>query len=109
MITTDSLDQALAPHRAKLLEHPLYTKLTSLEAIQVFMTYHAFAVWDFMSLVKSLQQKLNNKVTNPVLNTILISGLRRTDVTDFYLRNSDDIDDIFERIKIFILYLDIGT
>ena len=58
MITTDSLDQALAPLRAKLLEHPLYTKLTSLEAIQVFMTYHAFAVWDFMSLVKSLQQKL---------------------------------------------------
>jgi hypothetical protein len=58
MITTDSLDQALAPLKAKLLEHPLYTKLTSIEAIQVFMTYHAFAVWDFMSLVKSLQQKL---------------------------------------------------
>lgn len=58
MITTNSLEKGLAPLRAKLLEHPVYSKLTSIEAIRVFMTYHAFAVWDFMSLVKSLQQKL---------------------------------------------------
>ncbi len=54
----NTIDEGLVPLKAKLLEHPLYTKLTSIEAIRVFMTYHAFAVWDFMSLVKALQQKL---------------------------------------------------
>ena len=58
MITATTVDQDLSPLKAKLLEHPIYTKLNSIEAIRVFMTYHAFAVWDFMSLVKSLQQKL---------------------------------------------------
>lgn len=58
MTTTTSMDRDLSPFKAKLLEHPLYTKLDSIEAIQTFMTYHAFAVWDFMSLVKALQQKL---------------------------------------------------
>lgn len=58
MITTDYLTKTLAPYREALLTHPLYSKLNTIEAIQAFMTYHAFAVWDFMSLVKALQQKL---------------------------------------------------
>ena len=58
MIITNTIDEGLSPLKAKLLEHPLYTKLNSVEAIRVFMTYHSFAVWDFMSLVKALQQKL---------------------------------------------------
>lgn len=58
MITTDYLSKTLEPYRATLLGHSLYEKLHSIEAIQTFMTYHAFAVWDFMSLVKVLQQKL---------------------------------------------------
>ncbi|MBL6729701.1 MAG: DUF3050 domain-containing protein [Bacteroidia bacterium] len=58
MITTDYLTKTLAPYREALLNHPLYSKLNSVEAISVFMKYHAFAVWDFMSLVKALQQKL---------------------------------------------------
>lgn len=58
MITTDYLTKTLAPYREALLSHGLYTQLNSIESIQTFMTYHAFAVWDFMSLVKALQKKL---------------------------------------------------
>lgn len=41
-----------------LKKHPMYLSLNSLENLQIFMQYHIFAVWDFMSLLKSLQQKI---------------------------------------------------
>lgn len=44
--------------RAKLLHHSIYQQMTSPERIRVFMKHHVFAVWDFMSLLKKLQQTL---------------------------------------------------
>jgi hypothetical protein len=41
-----------------LSTHPMYTELNSLPAVRIFMRYHAFAVWDFMSLLKSLQRHI---------------------------------------------------
>lgn len=51
-------NEKLALLSERLIQHPLYNQLHSLDAIKTFMEVHAFAVWDFMSLVKFLQQKL---------------------------------------------------
>jgi hypothetical protein len=55
---TADLAQAIAHERQALLEHRLYVHLRTLEDLALFMKYHVFAVWDFMSLLKALQERL---------------------------------------------------
>ncbi len=54
----NTLNEAIEPNRQKLVNHSLYKSITSLEDIKKFTEHHVFAVWDFMSLLKSLQQHL---------------------------------------------------
>ncbi len=44
--------------RQTLLRHPVYERLSALGALRTFMEAHVFAVWDFMSLLKTLQRQL---------------------------------------------------
>ncbi len=41
-----------------LLQHSVYTKVHDLRSLQIFMESHVFAVWDFMTLLKTLQKRL---------------------------------------------------
>lgn len=54
------LQNQIQPYREDLLKHPLYSKLVSLDEIRIFTEQHVFAVWDFMSLLKSLQRNLTS-------------------------------------------------
>jgi len=54
----EKLKAEVKPARDRVVGHPLYAALQSHEAIVTFMEHHVFAVWDFMSLLKSLQRNL---------------------------------------------------
>ena len=58
MTHLDRIRARLAPLRKALLEHRIYSRIDSLESLLIFMQHHVFAVWDFMSLLKALQQRL---------------------------------------------------
>ncbi|MEN3307806.1 MAG: hypothetical protein V7603_4008 [Micromonosporaceae bacterium] len=54
----ERLHAAVGESRDRVVTHPLYASLDNHAAIVTFMEYHIFAVWDFMSLLKSLQRNL---------------------------------------------------
>lgn len=48
----------IAPIQQELNNHPVYAALKGLDDLRVFMSHHAFSVWDFMSLIKYLQNRV---------------------------------------------------
>lgn len=54
----ESIELKLKDVRQKLQNHKVYNSLNEIEDVQIFMQKHVFAVWDFMSLAKALQNHL---------------------------------------------------
>ncbi len=96
------LKKEIKPLRDKLVDHRLYGEIKSLRELQIFMEHHVFAVWDFMSLLKSLQVKLTcvevpwvpkgNPATRYLINEI-VTG------------EESDVDQHGNRVSHFELYL----
>ena len=82
--------------REKLLNHKLYTEIKSIEDLQIFTSNHIFAVWDFMSLLKALQNNLTctkvpwipnkNSETAYLINEIVLA--EETDISQDGKRKS---------------------
>jgi len=48
----------LGAARERLVHHPIYSLIDRPGRLRLFMEHHVFAVWDFQSLLKAMQQKL---------------------------------------------------
>ncbi|RRJ91831.1 DUF3050 domain-containing protein [Paenimyroides tangerinum] len=57
------VNELIKEERNLLLKHSLYKKIEKIEDLQKFLEGHVYAVWDFMSLLKALQQKLTCTTT----------------------------------------------
>ena len=71
------LKQEVAPTRQLLFDNGLHSRLQTLPELRRFMEHHVFAVWDFTSLLKCLQQKLScgptaNAATQRFINEIAL-------------------------------------
>lgn len=54
----EHIQSSLNNVRSQVVNHPSYQAIQSIEDIRSFMEHHIYAVWDFMSLLKALQNQL---------------------------------------------------
>ncbi len=95
------LNQSILPIREKLLQHPVYAQIQDLKGLQQFASFHVFAVWDFMSLLKSLQIGL----TCVQLPWVPVgSANTRYLINEIVAGEESDVDEQGNRISHFELY-----
>lgn len=92
---------AARPSRDRVSGHRVYGLLRDLDDAKVFMEHHVYAVWDFMSLVKSLQATLTC-TTTPWLPTD--DALMRRMMNEIVLDEESDDDGRGGYISHFELY-----
>ena len=97
------INNAIEPLRQEIIEHKVYSSITTLEDLQIFMQYHIFAVWDFMSLLKSLQ---NNLTCTSVPWFPVGSGETRHLINEIVAGEESDHDNKGGKKSHFELYLD---
>ncbi len=97
-----SLQQSIAPARARLTAHPLYRAVQDPATLQTFMQFHVYAVWDFMSLLKALQQSLT---CTRVPWIPVGSANTRYLINEIVTGEESDVDEQGRRISHFELYL----
>jgi len=95
------IDARLVPLRGRLLSHPVYDAIRDLAGLTTFMEHHVFAVWDFMSLVKTLQRQLTT-ITVPW--TPPADPISARMINEIVLGEETDLDDEQRPLSHFDLY-----
>lgn len=99
----ENLKKTIEPLRQEIINHKVYSEIKDIEDLKVFMQYHIFAVWDFMSLLKSLQ---NNLTCTSIPWFPKGSADTRQLINEIVLGEESDIDSFGIRKSHFELYLD---
>jgi len=98
----EKLRASIEPYRNQIINHKVYNQIQSIADVHEFMRHHVYAVWDFMSLLKSLQQKLTC-TTIPWLP--LGNAKNRFLINEIVVGEESDIDANGNRISHFELYI----
>ena len=96
------LNTNIAPLRKHIIQHPIYSALDDLGSLQIYMQYHVFAVWDFMSLLKALQ---NNLTCTKVPWFPMGEANTRFLINEIVVGEESDVDEEGNRISHYELYL----
>ncbi|MEI6264205.1 MAG: DUF3050 domain-containing protein [Sphingobacteriia bacterium] len=96
------LKKEIEAQRNRLLSHPVYSAIRDLEGLRNFAQIHVFAVWDFMSLLKSLQISLTS-VSLPWMP--VGSAQTRYLINEIVLGEESDLDENDIRMSHFELYI----
>lgn len=99
----DRLKKAIEPFRQEIINHKVYSRINDIEDLRIFMQYHVFAVWDFMSLLKTLQ---NNLTCTSVPWFPVGSADTRQLINEIVVGEESDVDLNGTRKSHFELYLD---
>ena len=99
----EQLQANIEPLRQEIINHKVYTLINEIEDLQIFMQHHIFAVWDFMSLLKALQ---NNLTCTQVPWTPKGSAETRYLINEIVVGEECDLDLNGNRRSHFELYLD---
>jgi len=103
MSQIDQLAESSKQLREQVVHHRVYGAIKDLRSLRVFMEHHVYAVWDFMSLLKSLQG---------ALTCVTVPWFPVGDAETRYLINEivageeSDVDPEGQRKSHFELYLD---
>jgi len=99
----EKIKKAIEPLRQEIINHKVYAAIKDIDDLKVFMQYHVYAVWDFMSLLKTLQ---NNLTCTTVPWFPKGSADTRHLINEIVVGEESDVDLNGTRKSHFELYLD---
>lgn len=99
----EAIRKAIEPLREEIINHQVYARIKTVEDLQIFMQYHIYAVWDFMSLLKALQ---NNLTCTSVPWFPKGDAETRHLINEIVVGEESDVDNTGKRMSHFELYID---
>ncbi|MBM3401109.1 MAG: DUF3050 domain-containing protein [Bacteroidetes bacterium] len=99
----EKIKNATESLRQEIVNHKVYSMIKDIDDLKIFMQYHVYAVWDFMSLLKALQ---NNLTCTTIPWFPKGSADTRNLINEIVVGEESDVDSFGIRKSHFELYLD---